>query len=226
MCWWQPVFLYSISFFLFYRCQFSTTLFDMASTHDTSNVDPIQSHQDSAPSKMELTIHHQFPGFELVPGLYYGDSETSLSPDQRIDVGSTMQTDFNINSIKEESISILMYNLQRKNNDESNETRCTRLVMVWKVDKFKRSHLVLRLIESYKWIFWHKDMVMRVARDFSRSSVSYGSIEDTWLMHDNAVLMTSANITREARCYKIEITISEGSMKDNTQRLLYIDLDE
>jgi hypothetical protein len=197
----------------------------MTSTHDTNNVDTIQPRQNNAPSKIKLTIHHQFPGIELVPELYYGDSETSLSPDQKIDVGSTMQTDFNINSAKEESIGVLIYRLQGKIIDEeSDETRCTQLVIVWKVDKFKRFHLVPRLIEIYKHVSLSKDKAMKLAQNLSRSSVSYDSIEDTWLMYDDTVLMASANITREARCYKLGITISEGSIKYNTHRLLYIDM--
>jgi hypothetical protein len=44
-------------------------------------------------------------------------------------------------------------------------------------------------------------------------------------MHDNTVLMTSLNVTRE-ECYKLEMTISEGSIKDDTQRPHYIDMDK
>jgi hypothetical protein len=53
----------------------------------------------------------------------------------------------------------------------------------------------------------------------------YGPIESTYLIHDNNVLMERVNTTREAEYYKLEMTISEGSIKDGTWRPRYIDVD-
>jgi hypothetical protein len=66
----------------------------MESTH---NVDTVQSHQNDASSKVNLMMHHQFPGIELASLLYYSNGATCcLLPDQCVDVDSMMQTDFNI----------------------------------------------------------------------------------------------------------------------------------
>jgi hypothetical protein len=46
------------------------------------------------------------------------------------------------------------------------------------------------------------------------------------LIHDNTVLITRMNVTREEECYKLEITVAESSIENNdTQRPYYIDLD-
>jgi LAS superfamily LD-carboxypeptidase LdcB len=59
---------------------------------DSNDTDAIQSSQNDASSKVKLIIHNQFPGTELVSPLYYSDGVTCcLSPDQKVDIGSTTQ---------------------------------------------------------------------------------------------------------------------------------------
>jgi hypothetical protein len=92
------------------------------SSKDKSNTDSTQSCHSDALSKMKLIIHNQFPGIELVSSVYYSDVTTCcLSPIYRVATGSTIQTDFDIDPDQEESISILMYKLQRDNFYQFNE---------------------------------------------------------------------------------------------------------
>jgi hypothetical protein len=64
---------------------------------DSSVVNIVQPRQDDAPSKVELTIHYQFYGIELVSPVYVGDVVACyLSPDQRVNAGSTTRASFNI----------------------------------------------------------------------------------------------------------------------------------
>jgi hypothetical protein len=45
------------------------------------------------------------------------------------------------------------------------------------------------------------------------------------LIHNNIGLKTRLNITREEEYCKLEMTITETSIKDDTRRLQYIDMD-
>jgi hypothetical protein len=192
---------------------------------NNSDAGTIQSRQNGAPSEVRLIIHHQFPGVELVSPAYISTGATCcLSPDQSVDVGSIMQAGFNIDP-DQESIGILMYKLQRKGIDQSNEeATCIQLVVIWKVNSSKEFCVVSHLIEHDKDRIWDRDGLMRLTECYELFNIQHGSVEDTWLMRDNTVLMASLNVVCK-EYYKLEMTISETSIKDDTQRLWYIGLD-
>jgi hypothetical protein len=199
---------------------------------DGNDTDTIQSHQDNGP-KMTLIIHHQFPGVELVSPVYFSLLGTCcLSPDQCVDAGSTMQASFNIDPDENQSTGILMYKLQRKNIDQPNvetisneETKCIQLVIIWNVDNSKEFYINSLLIEHDEGHVWDRVMLMSLAFSCELFSIQYGPIEETYLMYDNTVLMTCLNAAYEEEYYKLEMTISEASIKNDTQRPLYFDLD-
>jgi hypothetical protein len=97
--------------------------------------------------------------------------------------------------------------------------------MVWNVDSSKEFLVDSFLIEHDKDHVWDRDGLMKLMEHCELYNIQHYPIEDTYLMHDHTVLMTSLNMTHEAECYKLEITISEGSINENTWRLRYIDLD-
>jgi hypothetical protein len=188
----------------------------------------------NAAPRMKLTIHHQFPGIELVSPDYAIRSVTCYLPfDQRIDAGSTMQTCFNIDTAQEDSIGVLLYRLQRKNTDQTNEkiisskeeATCIQLVIVWRVTSSKEFHVVLHLIEHDKGSIWDRNRLMKLVESYKLFNIRHGLIEDTWLMYDDTVLMTRANATCEKEYYKLEMTVSDGSIKDDTWRPQCVDLD-
>jgi hypothetical protein len=202
----------------------------MASIH---GVDANRQYWSNAPSKMRLTICHQFPGTELVSPVYAGIGVICyLSPSQRVNVDSTAQAGFDIHFSRGKPMGILMYELKRKNTKQFNknvtssgdETRCIQLVMVWEVNDSRELCVVSYLIEHDKGCIWDKDNLMKLAKWYKLYDVQYVPIEVTYLMRDNRVLMTRANVTREVECYKLDMTISETSIKYNTWRLWYIDV--
>jgi hypothetical protein len=202
----------------------------MDSTHD---VDIIQSYQNNAPSKVNLTIHHQFPGVELASPVYASDGASCyLSPDYIIDVGSTMQTSFNIDFTQDETMGALSYKLQRKNIDEFNEestsseeeTTCIQLVVIWEVDRLGEFRVISHLIEYDKDYVWDRNRLMKLAEHYKSSNMKDALIEETWLMYDNTVLMTIMMVARKEEYYELEIIISKTSMNENTRRPWYIDL--
>jgi hypothetical protein len=63
---------------------------------------------------------------------------------------------------------------------------------------------------------------MTLAKHYELFDIQDGPFEDTWLMDDNRVLMTRLNATRKKECYKLEMTISETNIKDDTERPAYL----
>jgi hypothetical protein len=204
----------------------------MTSTR-ASDADIIQPRQNDALSKVELIIHHQFPGIEFVSPVYAGDIITCyFSPDQNVEVGSTRQAGFNIGYDQGKSTGALMYKLQRKNIDKSNketisneeEAICIQLVAIWKVYESGKTCVDSVLIEHDKDSILDRDRLSKLAEYYDLFDVQ-DLIENTWLMRDNTVLVTSVIVTREEAYYKLKITISEGTINKYTWRPLYIDLD-
>jgi hypothetical protein len=156
-----------------------------------------------------------------------------ISPDQRVDVGSTMQAGFNIDLTQDEVIGVLMYRLQRRNTDQSDEGTMSsedasyiQLVMIWKVNRPGEFLVVSDLVEHDKGHIWSRDMLMGLTNCYGLFNIRHGPIENTWLMCDHKVLMTSLNMAYEKECYKLEMTTSETSVKDDTRMPWYIDLDK
>jgi hypothetical protein len=181
-------------------------------------------------SRIELMIHHQFPGIELSSPAYASrHARCCLRPEQKVNVGTTMQAYFNINPDQDEAISILMCKLERININElsENETTCIQLLVVWKIDRLKRFYVVTYLMEHDKSHVWNRSKLIKLAEGEDKLfDILYCPVEETWLIHDNLVLKTKVNITHKEECYKLEITISEMSIKDDdTRRPWYIDMD-
>jgi hypothetical protein len=185
----------------------------------------IQPRQNDAPSKVELVIHHRFPNVELVFSIYTGDIKACyLSPDQNVNVGSVIRAGFDIDPNQEESTGVLMYRLQRKNTEQTDEATYLQLFIIWKVNSSKEFSVVSNLIEHDKSHVWDRDSLLKLAERYELANVQSKSIEDTWLMRDNTMLMTWMNITRE-KCYKLEMILAKTSIKDSARRPQYIHLD-
>lgn len=164
------------------------------------------------------------PGIELVSPVYTGrHTKCSLRPKQRVSAGSTMQASFNADLKQDESIGAFICKLKRTNINDSNEVTCIQFVIIWKIDRFKGFHVVTYLLEHDKSRVWDSDRLMELAKKETLFDI-HVPIEETWLIHDNRVLKTQVNVTCEEECCKLEITISETSINDDTQRLRYIGL--
>jgi hypothetical protein len=197
----------------------------------TRNADANQQYENDAP-KVKLVIRHRFPGIELVSPVYASDgAECPLPPDQRLDVDSTTRVDFNLNITQNESTGILMYELKTTTQSNQNvissedEVRCIQLAIIWKINNSKELCVVSYLIEHDKYHVWDRDELMKLVKRYQVFSVQYTPIEETYLIQDNTVLMTYLYITREGEGYKLDMTISEERIRDDTQRPWYIDVD-
>src|SRR5690606_11633535 len=97
-------------------------------------------------------------------------------------------------------------------------------VMLWKVYKPGKFHVYFDIIEHDRDRVWYRDNMIKLAARYILFNVKYSPIEETYLIRGNTVLMTSLNVTHEEECYKLEITISEGSIKHYTWKPRYIGL--
>jgi hypothetical protein len=95
--------------------------------------------------------------------------------------------------------------------------------MIWKVHKSGIFYVYSSLMEHDKNCVWDKDKLMKLTWHYKLFYIQHSPIEDTWLMHNNTVLMIRVNVTFEEEYYKLEMTISEGSMNKDTRRIWYID---
>jgi hypothetical protein len=203
-------------------------------TDTAGNINNVQSSKDDAPSKVELMIHHQFLGVELVSPVCAGNSVTCyLSPDQRVVAASTIRVDFNIDPDRDESIGALIYKLQKKNASQPNEeiisseeeATCIQLVVVWKVNSSKEFCVASFLIEHNNSYIWNEDRLVKLAENCKLFSIQHSLIKSTWSIRNNTVARMILNIAREKECFKLETTISEGSINENTLRPRCINLD-
>jgi hypothetical protein len=211
---------------------FIDSLLNRIST-DGSDADIIRS-LNKIHSRVELIIHHQLPGVELVSPVYASNNAACyLLPDQRVDVGFTTQADFDVYFLGRDPVGILTYKLQKKNIDQSDgevissedESRCIQLFIIWKIDSLKRFLAIPYLLEHDRDRVWDRDSLIKLANYYGLIYMQHGLIKLTYLMHDNTVLMTSLNAIYKERCYKLKLTITEGSIKDDTIRPQYIGLD-
>jgi hypothetical protein len=121
-----------------------------------------------------------------------------------------------------------MYELKKKNKDaisSEDEANCIQFFMTWKVDSSKEFCVTSYLIEHDRSCVWDKDKLMQLAKYYKLTNIQDCPIEYTLLIHENTILRARMNATREEECYKFEMTLSETSIKDDTDWPPYFDLD-
>jgi hypothetical protein len=186
--------------------------------------------KEHALSEVKLIIHNQFRGVELTSPFYVSNgAKCHLPPSQDVYFNSETEIGFKIDLSQRESNGALIYELRRNNiyqhngNIISHEagTTCIQLVMIWMVDKDGDFYVRPDVIEHDKNRYWDEPTLKKLIEIFNRLNIRHGPVEKTWLIHDNTVLMASVKLTPKEECYKLEITISEESIKDDTQRPWY-----
>jgi hypothetical protein len=191
------------------------------------DVDVGQPRRNSAPSKVKLVIRNYSSKIDvrLVAPMYVSNGpKCDISPYENICSGATMRAYVKKNLSQGESICALMYKLRKNNAEELNGTNCTQLVMIWKIDNFKRFHLIPRLIERDKGQVLDRDRLMRLAQECALSSIPCDSVEETWLVCNGAVLATRMNVTRKKLYHKLEMVVCEGNRSHLTRRPQHINM--
>jgi hypothetical protein len=178
-----------------------------------------------------VLIHNQCSDFELVSPIYFGCNVIWFgSPDQKVDANTMTRTSFGKHAIKRKFASVLMYRLQRKRrieiNDQFNEgstytedtSTCLQLLLIWGYnDAYGFSGRAL-LIKHSNIITWNEDTLEKLHSMHLSLCRNDIIIEDTWLLDNTTVLMTTSNWKGAGD----EITISEGIRKDDSMEPLWV----
>jgi hypothetical protein len=172
-----------------------------------------------------VIIHDQCSDFELVSPVYFGHNIIwRIPPDQKVDANTATSVSFGRDVTKDESAGALIYKLQRKSHKSNNQSgmdststedtlTSLQLLVIWKsVNKCIFSARAL-LIKHSNVITWDKDTLKKLHSMHLALCKEDHIIEDTWLLDDATVLVTTLKWKKD----RDEITISKGTRKDINQ---------
>jgi hypothetical protein len=150
-----------------------------------------------------------------------------MPSDQKVDAETMIRASFGRSIFKAEFSSALIYKLQRKKSLESNadntSTKDTstslQLLVIWGLnDKYDLCVRAL-LIKHSNTITWNEDTLKKLHSMHLSLCRDDDVIEDTWLLDDATVLMTTSKW--KVGCI-FEIIISDGTRKDDTMEPLWV----
>jgi hypothetical protein len=178
-----------------------------------------------------VLIHNQCSDFELIPSAYFGRNTILLgSPDQKVDANSMTRTSFGKHVISDEFAGALICKLQRKKyleyNDQPNENNTStedtstslQLLVIWGSNDEYRFSVRALLIKHSNTITWNEDILEKLHSMYLFLCRNNDIVEDTWLLDDTTILVTTFKLGKD----NDEITISEGTRKNDTREPLWV----
>jgi hypothetical protein len=181
-----------------------------------------------------VLVHNRCSDFELISPVCFGHNATwHISPDQKVDTNAIIGASFGRSLFEIEFSSALIYKLQRKKRLESNgqsdvnsvftEDTLTsvQLLVIWRINDDYDFCVRALLIKHSNTITWNENALEKLHSTHLFLCKAAGNIEDTWLLDDAAVLVTTSK-WKVGRTF--EITISEGTRKDDTMEPLWVSL--
>jgi hypothetical protein len=157
-----------------------------------------------------------------------------MLPDQRVDIKAMTKVSLRHNRVKCSLITALVYKLQRKNVHESSNQSGTdniadistgfQLLIIWLTDYYFKFRANAILIKHNNTITWDDDKLRKVHFMYlDLIGEPSNMIETTWLLDDTTALVTTPRRIEEG-C-TLEITISEGTRKDDSIEPLWVPSD-
>jgi hypothetical protein len=158
-----------------------------------------------------------------------------MPPGQRVDANTMTKASFGKNTVEREFESALIYRLQRKESLESNDqfkidsifpedtSINPQLLVIWRPDNRYDFSACVLLIKHSNTTTLSEDELKKL--DYPPLVLFRNNriIENTWLLDDATVLMTTSRWEKQIR--KIEITISRGTRKNSCMKPLRIPSD-
>jgi hypothetical protein len=203
----------------------------MVST-DSNDTGITQLHQGDTSSEVKLVVHNQCSDFELISPAYFGRNVMwHAQPDQKVDVNNETRASIGIDIDKRGPASALIYRLQRKrhleSNDQSNtdntltrDTTSIQLLVIWGINYEHGFSMRTLLIKHSITITWNDDTLEKLYSMYLDLLRADHIIENTWLLDNTTVLMTTSKWKEED--HTIEITVSEGARKNDSMDPLYV----
>jgi hypothetical protein len=161
-----------------------------------------------AKEALNITIHNQYPSLELTSPVYFSTGTTyHVSPSQQTNINTIMKASFGIDSKQEDFKCALLYKLQRKHTNRTNnqpngnaasiEDIATNIhfLVFWNVKDYDHKFCVC-LIEFTSDFTWDEDKLWTLYDDYNnRFCEDYKSNVITWSMNDGSVMRTQSEVT-------------------------------
>jgi hypothetical protein len=174
---------------------------------------------------MEVNIPNRYSSFESkYRGYFSGSADWNEYSVQEVDDKNTISVDSK--SSPDRFKGALICKLQKVDvkSDAQFESIYTLLLIVWKYEGHKKFRVFVRLMECDKAFHWDKVTLEEYYQKYASQLRTYtGSIKDTWLLHDNTVLMTRLELDFTQGNGGLGIIISEGVKDEHTRKPEWID---
>jgi hypothetical protein len=168
-----------------------------------------------------MTINNQCSNIELKSPVYFTKDVTQhIQLPQQVDSNRIMRTNFITSTDQDTFGGVLLYRLQRKENDKSDKDTSisTQLLVIWGY-KHNEPYSHALLIEYEDTSVWKKDKLKRLYNVYS-SQYDIGFNTEVWSLDDNEKLKTAVKTSDDG--FKMEITISEEYFS-YPRKVLWID---
>jgi hypothetical protein len=194
----------------------------------------------SSDKVLNITIHNQYSGLELISPVYFSDGTTyRVSPSQQTDASNTMVTSFGIDPRRKDFKCVSLYELQRKyvtetDNQSDNSTISIEntatymyLLVAWVVKDYVHKFCAC-LIEFTDDFTWDEDKLWTLYEEYNdQFYMDYEPRVITWSMNDDVVVKMKLDV-KYGSDYELDIVIFEGawegdmkeSIKINPKRLV------
>jgi hypothetical protein len=174
---------------------------------------------------IEVNIHNRCSDVDLRFGAWFNTGlDWNWYFDEEVDAGSMMSV--KLTPFLSTSGSILTYKLQSEHGRFGNQPESTyiQLFIVWKYEVYKELRVCTHLVECDEYVRWNEAKLEEYYQRYANQLSTYtGPIRDTWLMHDNRVLMTVSELYFTQSDSILNITISESVEDEHSKRPKRID---
>jgi hypothetical protein len=187
---------------------------------------------------MTMNIHNQYPDIELVSPVYFCVGGTYYEyPVEETNKDTVMKFDFRFDPDKDESGSILMYEIRRKEHVVSDHQssidtiytkvveeipRPMRLLLIWKIKHLEdeEPNLSVVLVEHDTELVLNEDKLALLYENVNYIPTNY--FRSTWLICDNMVLAERHDVLWHTYL-DLKVTISKGFGNKDAIRSIWID---
>jgi hypothetical protein len=174
---------------------------------------------------MKVNIYNQCLNFRLTDNIFFSTGGTTNEfPDWKVEAGN--MTSFELIYPLAVFEGALSYELQREyvESSERFESTCIRLFVTWKSKGYKKLHACVNLVECDRSFDWfHTELEEYYQRYTGQLSICADPIKDTWLIYDDAILITELELNFTQKDGVLNIIISEGVRDDRIKRPVWID---
>jgi hypothetical protein len=180
-------------------------------------------------SIMVVTINNQCSDIELMPPAHLTKNNTCyIQSPQQVNSKNRVEIDFKTIMYRSTFGGVLLYHLQRKKNDESNNRAdedtaiSTQLLVIWEF-RIGKLYSHAWLIEHENTFVWSEDMLKKLY-DVYNSQVDTEFIFDSgrWLLDNNTMLQIICKASYK-RSFEMNITISEEKDLLHPTKPLWVD---